>query len=249
MAFLFALSLALQKLPAATIALPPARAPGPGPASGIVTAAAVVLAATALLPLTSESWYRWRESLRAPVDTWTLAPAPPDVPEEPLGERVESMLGYDEGFRRRWTDAGSRSLDLIYMRWLPGRKALGAGPHAPDVCQRAIGREVTHKSPVRMAKFGQAELPYQIYTIEDRNRTFYLLFALDDGYRDPDWLTSGLMHMDTGNRMRRLRRAFEGNRDAGQSALQIALVGETDPAVAERELLAVLQELVVERQP
>jgi exosortase len=249
MAFLLALSLALRKVPGATVTLPPARTPGPGPAAGVVTAAVVVLAATVLLPLTTESWYRWRESLRAPVDTWMLAPAPQDVPEEPLGEKVESMLGYDEGFRRRWTDAGSRSLDLIYMRWLPGGKASGAGPHAPDTCQRAIGREITHKSPVRLGKFGATELPYQIYTIKDTNRTFYLLFALDDGYRDPDMLAAGLMGMDVGNRARRLRRAFEGNRDTGQSSLQIALVGESDPAVAERELLEVLQELVVERKP
>ena len=57
------------------------------------------------------------------------------------------------------------------------------------------------------------------------------------------------MGMDVGNRARRIRRALEGNRDTGQSALQIALVGETDPVVAERELLAALQALVVERQP
>jgi hypothetical protein len=215
----------------------------------VVTAAVVVLAATVLLPLTTESWYRWRESLRAPVDTWMLAPAPQDVPQEPLGERVEDMLGYDEGFRRRWTDAGSRSLDLIYMRWLPGGKASGAGPHAPDACQRAVGREITHKSPVRLGKFGAIELPYQIYTIEDARRTFYLLFALDDGHRDPKVLSGGLMGMDLANRRRQLNRVWEGNRDTGQSSLQIALVGETDPVVAERELLEVLQELVVERQP
>jgi hypothetical protein len=160
------------------------------------------------------------------------------------------MLGYDEGFRRRWTDAGSRTLDLIYMRWLPGGKASGAGPHAPDACQRAIGREITHKSPVRLGKFGATELPYQIYTIEDAKRTFYLLFALDDGYRDPDWLSNGLMMpADPNHRNRRLKSAFEGIRDTGQSSLQIALVGETDPVVAERELLEVLQELVVERKP
>jgi hypothetical protein len=62
-------------------------------------------------------------------------------------------------------------------------------------------------------------------------------------------LAAGLMGMDVGNRARRLRRAFEGNRDTGQSSLQIALVGESDPAVAERELVEVLQELVVERKP
>ncbi len=249
MGCLLLLSLALKKLPGATVTPPPARTPGPGPAGGIVTAAVVVLAATVLLPLTTESWYRWRESLRAPVDTWTLVPAPAGVQEEPLGERVESMLGYDEGFRRRWTDEKSRSLDLIYTRWLPGRKALGMGPHPPDTCQRAIGREIIQKSPARLARLGHIELPYQIYTIKDTNRTFYLLFALDDGYRDPEWLKSGLMHWDLSKRMRYLRGAFEGNRDTGRSSLQIALVGETDPVVAERELLEVLQELVVERQP
>jgi exosortase len=247
MGFLLVLSLGLKKLPGATVAPPPARTPGPGAAGGVVTAAIVVLAATVLLPLSTEAWYRSRDNRLAAVDTWTLAPAAAGTKEEPLG--LEEGLGYDEGFRRQWTDAKGRSLDLIYMHWMPGRKAATAGPHAPDWCQRAIGRDITEKSPVRIARIGGLELPYQIYTIVDRSRTFYLLFSFNDGRQGADWVAAGLMGEDS-HRNRRLQRVIEGHRNKGsQVALQIALVGESDPAVAERELLAALQEIVVERQP
>ena len=247
MAFLFALSLGLQKLPGATASLTPARVSGPGPATRTRTASALTVGATALLLLSCEAWYRVHDTRLVPVDTWALAAAPTGVKEEPLG--LEEGLGYDEGFRRRWTDAQARSLDLIFMRWLPGRKTGTAGPHAPDWCQRALGREITRKSPVRITRIGDLDLPYQIYTITDGARTFHLLFTFNDGRPDADWVAAGLMGTDS-HRNRRLRRALEGNRNsAGQVALQIALVGETDPEVAERELVEVLQELVVERQP
>ena len=247
MAFLFTLSLALQKLPGATVALPPAPVPGPVPAPRTLAASALTLGATALLFLSCEAWYRVHDTRLVPIDTWALAPAPPGVKEEPLG--LEEGLGYDEGFRRRWTDAQARSLDLIYMRWLPGRKSASSGPHAPDWCQRGLGREITNKSPARMTRIGGLELPYQIYTIVDGQRTFHLLFTFNDGRPDSDWVSAGLMGSEN-HRERRLRRALDGHRTkAGQVALQIALVGETDPVVAERELLAALQALVVERQP
>jgi hypothetical protein len=236
-------------VPGATVTLPPARTPGPGPAAGVVTAAVVVLAATALLVLSCEAWYRTRDSQLLPVEAWDLAAAPAEVKEEPLGDRVESMLGYDEGFRRKWTDERSRSIDLIYMRWFPGRKAANAGPHAPDWCQQGLGREITQKSPMRVKQIGRLKMPYQIYTIADGSRTFYLLFTLNDGRLDADWVTSGLQGVES-HAAKRLHRVQKGIRNsAGQVALQIALVGESDPVVAERELLEVLQELVVERKP
>ncbi len=249
MGFLLVLSLGLKKLPGATVTPPAARVPGPGPAAGVVGTSIMAIAATALFILSCEFWYRTRERHFLPVEAWDLAAAPAEVKEEPLGERVERMLGYDEGFRRRWTDENARALDLIYMRWLPGRKAATTGPHAPDWCQRAIGREITQKSPLRLTQVGNLQVPYQIYTIADGRRTFYLLFSLNDSRPDADWSAAGLQGARS-HQAARLLRVLAGLRGtAGQSALQIALVGETDPVVAERELLEVLQELVVERQP
>jgi hypothetical protein len=57
------------------------------------------------------------------------------------------------------------------------------------------------------------------------------------------------MRTDVSYRMQKLLGVLEGNRHKGMASLQIALVGESDPVVAERELLEALQEIVVERQP
>jgi exosortase/archaeosortase family protein len=247
MGCLLLLSLALRKLPGATLQPPPTTVNGPSPTTRSRTASALTFCATALLVLSCEAWYRLHDTQLGPVDAWSLAPPQAGVKEEPLG--LEETLGYDEGFRRRWTDAQARALDLIFMHWLPGRKMATAGPHAPDWCQRALGREITRKSSVLMTRIGNLDIPYQIYTIADGARTFNLLFTFNDGQTNTDWLAAGLMGTDS-LRKKRLRRAIEGKRNsAGQIALQIALVGESDPVVAERELLAVLQELVVERQP
>ncbi len=249
MGFLWALSQALQRLPGATHVLPPAPAPPPVPGRGIVPVAIAALCAVAILFLSCESWYRWRESFRGPADTWTLAPAATGVFEEPLGEVYARTLRYDSGILRRWTRPGGRSVDLIYMRWLPGKTSSDGEPHSPDWCQGAVGRTIDGKSPVRFAEFGSIVLPYQIYTIRDGSRMFYLLFVFDNGYRDAGVLSSGLMRTDVSYRMQKLLGVLEGNRHKGMASLQIALLGETDPVVAERELLEVLQEIVVERQP
>ena len=244
MALLWLLSLAMGLLPGSRRPEPP---PTPAdrarPSGAIVAPGLAVIAALLLLPLGCEAWYRWHERERAPITEWGLRPPPSSavVEQKPLG--LEEGLGYDEGFRRRWQDEQGRPIDLIYMRWLPGRKAAAAGPHAPDWCQRAAGRTVTAKSPVRLAKVGTLELPYQIYTISDGERSFYLLFTIDDGRRDRDWLAAGLMGQES-HRRKRLRRLLEGERNLGQTSLQLAIVGETDPAKAERDLLAMLPSLL-----
>jgi hypothetical protein len=46
------------------------------------------------------------------------------------------------------------------------------------------------------------------------------------------------------HRRKRLRRLMEGERNLGQTSLQLAIVGETDAAKAERDLLAVLPSLL-----
>lgn len=244
MAALWLLSLALGLVPGARYPEPACTPRGDAqPSRLLVPVGLVTLAAATLLPVTCEAWYRWHERGRAPLAVWQVRPPSPTavVDQKPLG--LEDGLGYDEGFRRRWQDERGRSIDLIYMRWLPGRKAASAGPHAPDWCQRAAGRTIEAKSPVRLAKVGSLELPYQIYTINDGVRTFYLLFTIDDGRRDLDWSAAGLMGQDS-HRRKRLRRLIEGNRNVGQTSLQLAIVGESDPVRAERELVEMLPSLL-----
>ena len=46
------------------------------------------------------------------------------------------------------------------------------------------------------------------------------------------------------HRRKRLRRLIEGNRNVGQTSLQLAIVGESDPVRAERELVEMLPSLL-----
>lgn len=248
MGFLLVLSLGLKKLPGATRAFPPATVPAPEPGRRMVRPAIAAFSAVALLFVSCESWYRWRESLRGPADSWTLAPAAPGVVEEPMAEVFARTLRYDSGILRRWSLPGGRAVELIYMRWLPGKKSGQGEPHSPDWCQEAQGRTITAKSPVRFADFGKTVLPYQLYTIRDGRRVFSLLFVFDNGYRDAGVLSSGLMRTDVSYRMQKLLAVLEGNRHKGMASLQIALLGESDPGTAERALLGVLREIIVERQ-
>ncbi|MFZ4483515.1 MAG: exosortase/archaeosortase family protein [Chthoniobacterales bacterium] len=206
----------------------------------------VGVALALLLVLASvEGWYRSHEQNQAPVLTWSLVGADPAAGQEDvsLGDSVARGLGYDAGFRRAWKDSAGQSWELIYMRWEPGRKAATAGPHAPDYCQKAVGRTVLAKSETRTATVGQIVVPYQIYTIARGGRTFYLLFLLDDGRRDGDWMAAGLMGGGS-SRERRLRQVREGRRNTGQTSLQLALIGVEDSAKAEEAMLRMLPSLL-----
>jgi len=193
----------------------------------------------------TEGWYRYHERSMAPALTWGIAPAAgrPGEGDQPLGEAIEKLGGYDTGFRRQWQDGNQQSWELIYMRWEPGRKDASAGPHAPDYCQKAAGRTVVHKSELRTTQVGETILPYQIYTISKGSQTFYLLFSIDDGRRGGNWLSAGLMG-DGSSRERRLKQVREGRRNTGQTSLQLALVGVEDAAVAEQEMLKLLPSLL-----
>lgn len=242
--FLWLLSLALRLFPVTSRGEAPLVAAGarlPRERS-LVPIAALAAGSTLLAAGATEAWYQYRESDRAPNVVWTIAPSG-DMPDESLGANIEQGLGYDEGFRRRWHDAHRRAWELIYMRWDPGRTAASAGPHAPDWCQRALGRTVIAKSPVRLARVGSVELPYQVYTIEDGARTFHLFLTIDDGWRGGDWLRAGLMG-DGSHRARRLRQVLEGRRNLGQISLQLALTGEKDTEAAESQMLEILPSLI-----
>lgn len=56
-------------------------------------------------------------------------------------------------------------------------------------------------------------------------------------------MSAGLMGDGT-HRKKRWTRMLEGERNLGQTSLQLALVGESDPVKAERELLEMLPALI-----
>lgn len=226
---------------------PPGQTDFSGPS--IIPAAAVVLVALVSIVGLTEGWYRHHERGRTALQPWVVAPLPPETQgsQEPLGENIQVGLGYDEGFRRVWKDASGHRWELIYLRWEPGRKSATAGPHAPDYCQAALGRTILSKSPIRTEEVNGIAIPYKIYELARGAEKFHLLFALDDGRRDLDWMRAGMMGEES-SRAKRLDLVRHGRRNLGQVSLQLALLGMEDGARAEQEMLGTLSGLVREHR-
>jgi len=190
----------------------------------------------------SEGWFAWkaRGIVRAPA--WTVLPAQAGevLQDKPLLERVQEMLHYDRGFQRSWTDEQGRLWHLIFTEWEPKRMSLYyAQPHLPEQCQRMIGREIISKSEMRKTEVNGIPIVYNLYRVRAENHEFYLMYIVNDDRIDGREITAELA-----TPANRLKAVLAGRRNMGQRSLQLALIGESEQARAEKAMLEVLPSIV-----
>ncbi len=224
--------LAIDRPPGDAVGWPPAAA----------RAAAVAVVALLLARGGAEWWFRSHEVLRPPVAAWSVPSAEEKGAgeDEELSETAKSYLRYSEGFQRRWADADGRTWHLIYLRWDPGRVAMHlARNHTPEVCQRALGREVVSISDEHRIELHGIPLSYRFYSVNAGGQPLHVLYILSDDRMDGEGVRTQSLTWEA-----RLRPVLEGRRNTGQRSLQIAVVNVADPAEAEKLVLAKLPGLV-----
>lgn len=207
---------------------------------------ASVLAATLFMAISTEGWFRYQESRKlVKLPDWGIAPPPEGgvIEDKQLPDYVKELLGQDIGLERSWTEGDGRQWHLIFLRWLPGNMRGDGGPHAPDTCQTAVGRTITAKSDERRTEVHGIPLPYYIYTISGGGQSFHLMYVVNDesfaGER-----VGGIDLFEETHRHERIHRALMGKRRTGNRSMQLALVGESDAATAERAMLEILPTLI-----
>ena len=201
-----------------------------------------------LTAIGTEAWFRYKERGIRNAPAWSIATMPEGASGEqkPLPDYVENMLKYDEGFERSWTDGSGNNWHLIYLRWAPARMAVHrASPHQPEICQAGIGRKIISKSEIKVADVHGIPIRYHIYEIQSGAEKFHLMFVPNDD-RTADQLldTLNFRGKEGAERWERLERVRQGRRHLGQRSLQLSLVGVSDAATAEQEMLKVLPSLI-----
>lgn len=199
--------------------------------------------AMALMAGGSEGWYWWKNRSAVRTPAWTVASASSDsgIRDEEIEKRARDMLRFDRGFQRSWRDSGNRQWHLIFTEWEPKRMSLHyAQPHLPEQCQRMIGREIVSKSELRKATANGVTIAYNMYKIRSRTDEFYLMYVIND-----DRISGTEVTVERATPENRMKTVMAGRRNMGQRSLQLALVGESDAAIAEKAMLELLPELVV----
>jgi exosortase len=220
------------------------------PSSGLrspLLATASVLAAMLLTAIGTEVWFRYKEKSVLEAPGWTIAPVAEgsNVVDEPLAKGVQDLLLYDTGLQRSWVDERGRNLHLIYLRWEPSKKsAFLSTPHTPEWCQSSLGRRILSKSEERVTRIHGIPIRYQLYEIQGGADKFHLLYVPNDTRSGDELIDSYAMGGNPGDRWQRFRWALEGRRNTGNRSLQLALVGESDAATAEAQILEILPSLI-----
>lgn len=114
-----------------------------------------------------------------------------------------------------------------------------AQPHLPEQCQRMIGREIISKSEMRKTEVNGIPIVYNLYRVRAENHEFYLMYIVNDDRIDGREITAELA-----TPANRLKAVLAGRRNMGQRSLQLALIGESEQARAEKAMLEVLPSIV-----
>jgi exosortase len=245
MGVLWLLCWAFQKIPGSQQALATAKIQsGVGQIAKFPAFACVAAVfAMAFMAGGSEGWYWWKNKNAVRAPAWTVTGADPQsgLADEELGEKVYEMLRYDRGFQRSWRDDGGRQWHMIFTEWEPKRMSLHyAQPHLPEQCQRMIGREIVSKSELRKAEANGVTIAYNLYKIRAGADEFYLMYVIND-----DRISGQEMTVERATPANRMKAVMAGRRNMGQRSMQLALVGESDAAIAEQSMLELLPQLVV----
>ncbi len=227
----------------------PATAADAGPPhTGRILPRRVVLAGAGwllLVELGTETWYRWHESGRTTLPSWTVD-WPADSAgfrEVPLSENVRAVLRYNEGRSAAWPGSDGNQWSMFFLRWNPGRaSAQLARSHGPEVCLAANGAVLREDFGLRPMTIRGLELPLHAYLFTAGETSMYVFYCLWEDRTLTDAPASTRQRMTSGGR---LKDVWSGNRNRGQQVIELAVsgpnsVGEAESATA-RMLEAVLR--------
>jgi exosortase len=189
------------------------------------------------------SVYWWYQSEGTHADRtlpWTvrLPREKPGFREIPLSETTWRFLRYDAALNASWTASDATAIQVVFLRWNPGRLArLAAKSHTPEICLAAAGNApVADPEPVSVEVQG-VTLPFKLFRITLQGRpafVYYLLWA--DGMLNP------VVQEDTYRS--RFASVLGRVKGQGQCSLEVVVFGAADASQAEKSLRAELRGII-----
>lgn len=189
-----------------------------------------------------QGWYAAHESKLSKKTTWKME-WPKDEPGlsfDRIPEETQILLRYSSGKAAHWRPTGSPPQWLIYyFEWAPGRAAAQlARNHSPEACLPAGGLKLVKQLENKTFNVAGLNIPFRVYRFEADGRPCLVYFCL---WEDR---ASGPHQAADYSRSSRLDAVRAGERHLGQRVLEIAMLGESDEAIAQQSLEKFLQRTI-----
>jgi exosortase len=198
-------------------------------------AGALLLAWLVGVELGVSAWYRSHERHATAQPVWTVQwpTNAAQFRELPLTEQTRQFLRYDEAGNARWLEADGTGVQIIFLRWEPGRVAAKlARNHTPEACLTAAGGTLQGRPERRQFTANGLPMEFEVYQFEGL-RAYYCLWS--DHATQTESSSLGMTYS------RRWEAVRRGQRNLGQRSLEIA--------VWTRELGAVTDARIAARLP
>ncbi len=190
----------------------------------------------------TELWYRAHEWRVPQTPTWRveLPRNNPTFRELPPSAEAQRILRYDERLSGAWQEGADRIWQAVFLRWNPGRIAVHlARSHTPEVCLRAIGREVVSQPGLQAVPVHGLQLPFRSYVIKNENGPLHVFYCLwDDRATAQTFQSASLTYAS------RLAPVLAGRRNPGQRSLEVAITGYQSVEDARAALAPELEKLI-----
>jgi exosortase len=174
-----------------------------------------------------EVWYRVRRNEDTKLPKWDLRWAGDKrFQEVPMTAETIASLKSSASIELNFNDEG-KEWTLFFMRWKPGKDSLRASrAHNPTICLPASGFKLRSKG-FKLLPCNEVFMPFETFTFEANQKLYYVFYCLwEDSWTFPRVANENIAQR--GDRWWRLQVAWEGKRNLGQQAFEVAMTGYRD---------------------
>ena len=197
-----------------------------------------------VVSIATEAWYRLHESNLVENPRWTVAwPTHyPQFEKKQIPEKSLAILRCSESSTANWRDEEGNQWSVFLLRWDPGRNSAQlAKGHTPDVCFPAAGARLAEDFGFMDLDVKGMKMTFRHLSFESGSKLLHVFYCLWSDSHSPNEETSAKI----GTKASRIHAVFAGERNLGQQALEVVLVGPDSSAAAAEIFSARLPDLLV----
>jgi exosortase len=178
-------------------------------------------------------WFKLRRPNSGKEILWAINPSTmPNLKKQPIPERVQSILRFDEGLLLQSQNTAGPQLWVYALTWKRGSSGTPlARYHSPEVCLPAAGFKLLER-PREFSSAGGPGVPFKISKYEWLRSPVYVFssFYSVDGERPIERMDQFDLTWS-----KRLQAGWQGRRPGTQQVFQVVLSGVASQSEAEAE--------------
>ena len=187
-----------------------------------------------------EVWYRSFESTLTSHSRFWVDESKMEGAVTSIGipGKTRAMLRYGDAKALAWQESNGDAWRLYWLRWDPGRNSAQlARAHTPEVCLTGTGGQILNRWSDQSFPAAGLDLVFDQYAFKFGQREMHVFYCL---WQDRIPASFGGLARDSrdedGSAQSRIRAAWAGRRNLGQTVIEVAVVGPRDPDEARASL-------------